>query len=251
MNSGSLMVLAVLVGAVSGPAQTPLTEARSTLDKWVETRQLISKTRSDWQADKEILEQTLQLFQREAKAVEDQLMRLGTNSDQVGKERTEAEALLKSSGEGLERAKQFAADFETRIRAVVPRLPVPLQETLKPLLNRMPTNSVSTRMPPAERMQVVVGILSELDKFNNAVTLFNEKLQNGKGEEVAVQTVYVGLGAAYFVNEAGDFAGSGSPGPPGWEWSIRPDLSAAVREVIRIYRNEQPARFVSLPVTIK
>ena len=106
-------------------------------------------------------------------------------------------------------------------------------------------------MPATERAQVIVGILNELDKFNNAVTIFSEKRNNGKGEEVAVETVYVGLGAAYFVNDAGDFAGSGTPGADGWEWTARSELASPVREVIRIYRNEQPARFISLPAVIR
>ena len=90
-----------------------------------------------------------------------------------------------------------------------------------------------------------------MDKFNNALSIFNEKRRNEKGEEVAVETVYVGLGAAYFVNEAGVFAGTGAPGAAGWEWSIKPELAAPVREVIRIYRNERPATFVSLPAAIR
>ena len=98
---------------------------------------------------------------------------------------------------------------------------------------------------------MAVGILNELDKFNNAVTIFNEKRRNGKGEEVAVQCVYVGLGAGYFVNDAGDFAGVGSPGADGWKWAPTPEVASQVKEVIRIYRNEHPAAFVSLPVTIQ
>ena len=61
-------------------------------------------------------------------------------------------------------------------------------------------------------MQVLVGVLNELDKFNNAVNIFSEKRKNDQGDEVAVETVYVGLGAAYFVNDADDFAGMGLPG---------------------------------------
>ena len=66
-----------------------------------------------------------------------------------------------------------------------------------------------------------------------------------------MEAVYVGLGAAYFVNEAAGLAGSGSPGPNGWEWTVKPALVSTVRDVVQIYRNEHPARFVSLPVTIK
>jgi hypothetical protein len=83
------------------------------------------------------------------------------------------------------------------------------------------------------------------------VNVFSEKRKNDQGGEVSVEVVYVGLGAAYFVNDAGNFAGLGSPGAAGWDWTVRPELADHVREVIRIYRNERPARFVSLPVVIK
>jgi hypothetical protein len=246
-----LAVMAALIASVPVRGETRLNEARSTLDKWVEARQLISKTKSDWQADKEILEQSVQLFDRELKMVEDQLAKVGTNSAQVEKERLTAEALLKSSSEALDRAKEFATDIEGRVFKLTPQLPSPLQEVIKTLLNRMPTNSATTRMPVTERVQVAVGILNEFDKFNNAVTIFNERRKNEKSEEVAVETVYVGLGAAYFVNDLGDFAGIGTPSPNGWEWNIKPQLGPAIKEVIRIYRSEHPARFVALPMEIK
>jgi hypothetical protein len=98
---------------------------------------------------------------------------------------------------------------------------------------------------------VLVGILNELDKFNNAVNVFNEKRKNANGEEVAVQTVYIGLGAGYFVNEAGDFAGVGAPGANGWEWSVKNEIAPTVHEVVKIYRNEKTARFVTLPAAIR
>jgi hypothetical protein len=244
-------IVAVLAGSVCPGAENTLSESRSMLDKWVETRQLVSKTRSDWQSDKEMLEQSIQLYERELKSVEEQMAKLSTNNTQAEKERAQAEALLKSSNEALDRAKEFAVGFESKVTRLVPQLPMPLQDILKPLLARMPTNSASTKMATTERIQVIVGVLNEVDKFNNAVTIFNEKRTNGKAEEVAVQSVYVGLGAAYFVNDAGDFAGIGSPGANGWEWTPKPEMASQVKEVIRIYRNEHPAAFVSLPVTIK
>jgi hypothetical protein len=253
MISFSLRVgcLVLLATSPSFSAENTLNETRSTLDKWVETRQLISRTKSDWLSEKETLEQSIQLFERELKSVQAQMAALGTNSTQVEKERAQADASLKSSNESLDVAKRFVADFEGKITKFVPQVPVPLQDILKPSLARIPTNSASTKMLVTERVQVAVGILNELDKFNNAVTIFNEKRTNGKGEEVAVQSVYLGLGAGYFVNDAGDFAGVGSPGASGWEWTPKPDVASQIKEVIRIYRNEHPAAFISLPVTLK
>lgn len=249
--------LAIFFVVVASPtqitraAETALTGARNFLEKWVETRQQISKTTSDWQSDQETLHQTIQLFERELKTVAEQMSKVSTNSAQVDKERTEAEALQKASRESLERARAFAAGFEGEIAKVVPRLPVPLQDILKPLLNRLPADPANTKMTSAERVQAVIGFLNELDKFNNAVTIFSEKRKNNKGEELSVETVYVGLGAAYFVSETGDFAGMGTAGPTGWEWTTKPELGERVREIIRIYKNERPARFVPLPAVIK
>lgn len=238
-----------LAGRVLG--ESPLNETRSTLERWVETRQLISKTRNDWQADKELLEQTAALYERELKSLDEQMSKVSTNNTQVAREMTEAEALKKASIEALERARQFAAKFEAGLKLQIPGLPAPLQDLLKPLLARMPADSTNTRMLAAERLQVIVGILNELDKFNNAVSVFSEKRKNEKGEEVAVQTIYVGLGAAYFVNDTADFAGVGVPGARGWEWTVQPGLASAVQDAVKMYRNERTARFVQLPVTIK
>jgi hypothetical protein len=228
-----------------------ISETRGTLEKWVETRQILSRTKTEWQSDKETLEQTIKLFEREMKSVDDQMSKLSTNNVQVETERNQAEELQNSSRESLVEAGKFAGVFESQIAALVPRLPTPLQEILKPLLSRIPADPANTRMTAAERIQVIVGILNELDKFNNGVAIFSERRKNPAGEEMSVETVYVGLGAAYFVNDADNFAGLGTPGPKGWEWTVKPELASPVREIIRIYRNERPARFVALPATIK
>ena len=241
---------ALLLTARASAAEPPVAASRAAVEKWIEARQLVSKVKSDWQTDKETLEQSVLLFERELKSVAEQMSKTDTNNVQVAKERAEAEQLKKVSEESLEKARQFAAGFEGEVKKLVPRLPAPLQEILKPLLNRIPTDP-NSRATAAERLQTLVGILNEVDKFNNSVSVFNEKQRNQQGDEVAVETVYVGLGAAYFVNETGDFAGAGSPGASGWEWAAHPELASSVREVLRIYRNERPAKFIPLPVTIR
>lgn len=238
--------------AVSAWAETPLAETRSLLEKWVETRQLISKTRGDWQADKETLEQTVQLYERELKSLDDQMSKISTNNTQVAREMSEATSLQKLSNETLDGVRQYATQLEARVKKFTPQLPVPLQDILKPLLARLPADPAATKMLAAERMQVLVGVLNELDKFNNSVNVFyTEKRKNPAGDEVAVQTIYVGLGAAYFVNEAGDFAGTGAPGANGWEWAVKPEIAPSVHEVVAIYGNKKAARFVTLPATIR
>lgn len=245
------MPLLIGVGAPSTFAEDTLSASRATIEQWVEARQLISKTRSDWQTDKETLEQTVALYERELKSLDEQMAKVNTNNTQVAKEMAEAEALKKSSNEARDAAAKFATEFETRLKKFAVKLPAPLQDIIKKDLARVPADPTNTKMLAAERIQVCVAILNELDKFNNAVNVFNEKRKNNKGEEVAVQTVYVGLGAAYFVNETADFAGTGAPGANGWEWTNKPELAAKVQQTVKMYRNEQPAQFITLPVAIK
>jgi hypothetical protein len=244
-----VIVSAVTILSCFG-AESSYAEARTTLEKWVETRQLISKARADWQGTKETLQQTVALFERELQGVQEQSSKLSTNNTQIDKERREAEGTKAAAEESLDRARQFASNFEAQIRLLLPQLPSPLQDTLRPVVLRMPADA-NTKMTAAERLRVLVGILNEVDKFNSSVSVFNEKRRNNKGEETAVETLYVGLGAAYFANETGEFAGTGNPGAKGWEWQIQNGLGPSIRETIRIYRNEQPAHFVSLPATIR
>jgi len=249
--TATLLSIAAAVPGLAADSASKLSDTRGTLEKWVETRQLVSKTRSDWQTDKETLEQTISLFERELKGVDEQMSKVSTNSSQADKERAQTEVLIKAANDSLEPSQQFATKFEAELTKLSPRLPVPLQEILKPLLARLPADPAATKMKPTERIQVIVGMLNEVDKFNNAVTIFSEKRKNSSGAEVAVQTVYIGLGAAYFVNDAGDFAGTGTPGASGWEWTVKPEIASSVREVIHIYRNEKPAHFVALPAVIR
>jgi hypothetical protein len=245
-----LACLVVCGGNLAALAGSDLSETRATLEKWIETRQLISRTKSDWQSDKESLEATLKLFERELQAIEEPASKLSTNSVQAEKERREAEALKRDSEGALSRAKEFATALEARIGRLAPQLPAPLQDLLKKEIARIPADPANTRMLAAERVQTLVGLLNEIDKFNNALNVFSERRKNAKGEDVAVETVYVGLGAAYFVNDSGDFAGIGAPGAGGWEWTLKPELAPAVREVVKIYRNEHTASFVALPAVI-
>ena len=234
-----------------GAAETSLQGVRSVVEQWVQTRQLISRTEADWEADKEALLQTKVLFERELAGIDAQMGKLSTNSVQVDRERAAAEKDLKEASETIEHATGAIRGIEARLRGFATKLPAPLLETVQPLMAKLPEDSSTTKLGAPERVQTVVSLLNEIDKFNNAVTLFSEKRKNEKGDEVSVETAYLGLGAGYFVNQTGEFAGSGVPGEKGWEWTLDPGLAESVREVVRIYRGERTATFVPLPVVIR
>ena len=119
-------------------AESPLVEVRTVVEQWVQTRQLISRTQADWEAEKEMLVQTKALYERELAGIETQMSKVSTNSVQVDREREAAEKDLKESVETLDHATGVMAGLEARVRAMTGRLPSPLVETMQPLLARLP-----------------------------------------------------------------------------------------------------------------
>lgn len=251
----SIIMITLLAGLTTAGLRAAevatLTQTRSTLEQWVQTRQLISKTRSDWDADKETLAQTTALYERELKSIAEQMSQVSTNNAQVEKERLTATASQSELEAAAEQARTLVAGLEKRVQELAPSFPPPLAEKLSSSLKRIPADPVNTKMSGLERMQNIVGILNEVDKFNAAVTVVSEVQKNSSGAEVQVETLYLGLAQAYFVDKAGEYAGVGTPAATGWQWTPNNGLASKIQKTISMYKNATPADFVSLPVQIK
>ncbi len=241
----------MLTGSVLCGAEATVASVRDVLGQWVQTRQLISRTEVEWGAEKEMLEQTRALFERELASVRAQLGRVSTNSTVADREREVADAELKRMTSGLDRAREVVARLEGEVKTLLPLLPAPLRANVQPLVDRLPEDPASTRAQVTERMQTVVSLLNEVDKFQNAIAVANEKRPDAKGDLISVDVIYVGLGAAYYVDASGELAGVGIPDPTGWKWEIRPGIGGSVRDVIAMYRSQKPAAFVGLPMVIR
>ena len=71
----------------------PIIEAtRETLTKWVETKQLISKEKSEWASGKDILEDRVRLAQAETTTVREKLKEISTAVAEAQKKRDELAA---------------------------------------------------------------------------------------------------------------------------------------------------------------
>ncbi|MCF7764533.1 MAG: DUF3450 domain-containing protein [Verrucomicrobia bacterium] len=243
--------LAAIVGMPLQAAETRLSEVRTALEKWVETRQLIGKTESDWKVNGETLRQTIQLLEQERASIREQMTTVSTNSVTVAKERVEAEISKKELTLGLDSVRELVSGFEARLRELSAAFPPPLLERIQPVLQRIPADSAQTKLSASERVQTVVTLLNEIDKFNGAITVASQVQKNPSGAEVQVDTLYLGLGQAYFVDKSGDYAGVGIPTVRGWDWEARPGLASKINQALAIYRNTRPAEFLSLPAQIR
>jgi hypothetical protein len=132
------------------------------------------------------------------------------------------------------------------------RFPEVLNDRIEQLVKRMPSaeRARRTRIALGERVQNIVGILQEVEKFNKQITVVTELKALESGEMAQVKTVYIGLGQAFFVDENAQYAGIVKPTAEGWQEEIRNDLASPIRDVVMIYENEKLAEFVPLPVEI-
>ena len=231
-------------------AQNQITETRDVLDKWVETRQLISEERSDWKTEKSILGDTVQLLSSEMERLEKALADLEASATAADEDRSK----LAAEKEELNAASAVVIDnigaLETQLKAIIQTLPEPLINKIKPLIRRLPDDPTDTKLSLGERVQNIVGILSQADKFNTTLTQTSESRELANGKIVEVRTLYWGLAMAYYVDSSGEYAGIGFPGADGWEWPQIDGASAEIKRLIDVYEGAEEIQFVEVPARI-
>lgn len=237
----------VLGSSLSWSQDSTVSQTQDHLKKWVETRQLTSEEAATWMQEKDSLQQSIDLFKSESDKLKGEIKEVQDQESNYAQEFSD----LEKENEALKTTIQTIANSigaaEKRVVELKSRLPQPLLEKLEPFLNRIPEDPSKTKLSASERAQTVVGILSEVDKFQSSITVVGELRKNQSGSEIQVQTLYLGLSQAYFVNQQGDFAGTGVPSVSGWDWKIDPALAGKIKKLIGIYENTVPAEFLSIP----
>jgi len=242
----------VCVGAMSAGQEGELGvgEARSTLERWVEVRRVLSQEKRDWALGKEMLEERIDVVQREIEGLRTEIGSAEESIAEADRKRAELQQdnqrLIEASSSLLATATQL----EERTRALLPRLPDPIRERVKPLSQRIPDDPETTKLSLSERFQNVVGILNEINKFNRDINVTSEVRTLPDGTSAEVTAMYVGVGQGFYVTGDGKAAGIGASTTDGWAWTAADEAAAEVARAIAILKNEQAADFVLLPVRI-
>lgn len=243
-----------LLSAAPMPAEDEAVDvdgARALVQKYVETRRLISREKSEWALGKELLLDRIGIVEREIESLRAKIEEADAQIVDADAKRAEMVAendRLKAATVEYERA---AAELEGKTRRLLPRLPPPLLERLSPLSQRLPADSEETDALLTDRYANVLGILDAVDKWNRDVTLTSEVRDLGEGTLAEVKALYVGIGAAFYTTADGTAAGSGSSSEDGWSWTRLDEAAPAIARAIAILNNEQMAGFVQLPIVIQ
>jgi len=222
--------------------------AREALERWVETRRVLSAEQRDWALGREMLEDRIALVQREIESLRGRIADAEESIADADRKRGE----LIEANERLQQASSSltgkAATLEGRTRGLLTRLPDPIRERVKPLSQRLPEDPEATELSLSQRFQNVVGILNEVNKFNREITVTSEVRSLPDGSAAEVAALYVGIGQAYYVSNDGRAAGAGGPGEQGWTWTPAEAAAPEIARAIAILKNEQVAGFVLVPV---
>ena len=224
-----------------------LRDARAAMGKWIETQQIISRERKDWQQSKEILAGRVDVVKQEASALEEKIRTAESAAADAAKKKGE---LLAENDKLKEQAAALATavtGMEADVKKVLKRVPEFIAVRLKPLASRIPEDPATTKVSVAERFQNVLGILNDLNKANNELTVNFEVRNLADGKPSEVRVLYVGLGQAYYLSARGE-SGTGRPGPDGWVWEPNPAIAADVLKTLEIIQGKHKPAFVPLPV---
>jgi hypothetical protein len=251
----TVVVSVCLCGAMragEGDGSTPptLEDTRVLMGKWIETQQIISKERTDWQQGKEILSSRLDLVKKEITGLEE---KIHTAQEAVDATEAQKKDLLAEKAKLDDQTTQLAAavtEMEAGVRTLSKSLPEPVRTKLLPLYQRIPEDPTTTKVSVAERYQNVLGILNEVNKANNEISVEYEvrELEGGKPSEVRV--IYAGLGQAWYVSAGGE-AGIGRPTADGWKWEPSKAIAGDVSVALEILQGKHSPAFVPLPVKIQ
>lgn len=234
-----------------GSSSEQVDGARVALEKYMEARRVLAVERRNWTLGKEVLESQIGLLRREVEALRERLDAAGQSMEEAERKRLELVAERDRMRKASEAMQQVLVPFESRVLALISRLPDPLRETIKPMSQRIPAAGEETRLSTAERFQSLVWVLNQVNKWNREIALNPEIRELGEGVTAEVGVLYIGLAQAYYATAKGDAAGVGVPGADGWLWSPRNGEGPRIARAMAILKNEQPAAFVPLPVTVQ
>jgi len=236
--------------AVSAAAPPTVDSVRQLLQRYVETRRTISKERLEFARAKEaianriaLVEEEIDAFRNRIAETEESLATAATRRDELV---AENEA-LKTAGASLA---ETIETLEARTKALLPRLPEPIRDRVKPISQRIPEDPADTSLSLGDRFLNVVGVLNEVNKFNGEITMASEVRTRPDGGSVAVTAFYLGIGQGYYVNEDGTVAGMGTATGEKWVWTPDDGAAASIARALAILKNEQPAAFVRVPMRI-
>ena len=232
---------------------TPTEELRTAVHEWVETMQEIQTEENDWSRDQEVLQNYREGLEKEIADLKEQIASARTRKEGADQESLDKSKERDRYANAKDELAGIVRKLEESLAPKLPTFPEPLRQ--EPKVAQGIEDFERDFALPAEkrgenvskRLLNVINLLTEAEKFQQAVHLRPELHKDGQGREFNMQVLYFGLAQAYAVNEDGDFALVGHPTSDGWKFEERKDLAPKIKVLIASTTGDQDATFVNLP----
>lgn len=247
-----LVIFLHVAGAVSGFGAESVNGLRNAVSEWVDVEKAFSREALDWKEERQLLQDLASLARGEIETLQGEI----ESAREEGSDADDKRAQLLGAGAALDeseaRISKFLGTMVPRLLQLKAQFPFPLNEALRSAYIKLGSQSSDAASGMAERTQVVVQILDTVQKFDRRITVSEEVRELGDGSSGIVTTLYLGLGAAYYLSEADDDAGIGWPSSSGWKWDSRPEIRSRIESVLQVVdQGGSQAAFVSLPFSLK
>lgn len=227
-----------------------LDQARNLVSEWVGVEKLISEESTSWDAEKEIVADMISLLKQEKESLLERIELAKAATSEADEKRMDLVSEREEYIEAMDFLGEKIVGLEQKIIALHAKFPPPLKEEVSVSFNRIPKSGDASRLSVSQRLQTIVVVLSQADKFNGGVQVVS-KIQELKSGPAEVDILYFGLGGAFFQDKSGKYAGVGYPGESEWVWEETPDASEQISDLFAVYQGTKQAEFIGLPVTIK
>jgi len=238
-----------VAGVASSLAESAsLVTLEELVGQWVDLRSQIATEKQSWKQQEDQWRREIALLHEEERRLDEQLERAAQfeavkesrSSDQNAR-KAEIHDVFSRIEQMVDRA---AADFCGLLPAIPPPLKSPdMARACRELTDASRSDSL------ARRVQLLVGVLSELEGLQNQNHVVRELLELEPGHRREMDIVYLGLARGFAVSPDDSVALQGIPAESGWRWEALPSSHAAdVRAMVRILNEEQPPALVAIPV---
>ena len=224
MKSNILWMGAAIVVAgyqVTGgqAAETDNRQLMAVVEQWVELQNTIHQEQTEWKQQRESLQHSLSLLDREQKLLAARIDTAAADMDEHAETQWEEEQLRTS-----------------------------LRRILAEAAEQIPGDS---REPAPERLRALFDDTVRAHREHRTLHMDRTRMTSPEGHHIQMQQLRLGTAQAYAVSPDDQFAAHGVWDGEEWLWRWNSDWATPIRTALRIAEGEIAPRWIALPVTLQ